>query len=59
MEGLLRFVFLFTDCLSYIEYDKELFDTFEKNDMTYYRIGGVNQPIKHILIPTKYLIKIE
>ena len=59
VEGLLRFVFLFTDCLSYIEYDKDLFDTFEKSNITYYRVGGLNQPVKHILIPTKYLIKIE
>ena len=59
VEGLLRIVFLFTDCLAFMEYDKTLFDTFETNNITFYRIGGVNQPVKHILIPTKHLIKIE
>ena len=59
VEGLLRFVFLFTDCMAYIEYNKELFDTFEKSPIIYRRVGGNPSAVMHILIPINHLIKIN
>jgi hypothetical protein len=54
----LVFVFCFTDGLFYIVYNQELFDTFEKKNVTYYRQGGSNMPVLHYHIPVKDLIEI-
>ena len=52
--GKLRFVFSFTDGLYYIEFNKELFSKFKKQEIT--RVGA--KPISHILIPIEHLFKI-
>jgi len=54
----LVFVFHFTDGLFYIVYDKELFDKFEKRNVTYYREGIANNAVLHFFIPIKNLIEI-
>ena len=54
----LVFVFHFTDGLFYIVYNQELFETFEKKNVTYYRQGGSNIPVLHYFIPVKDLIEI-
>jgi len=53
------FLFNFTDGLYYIEYDRKLFDTFEKKPFVRnYR--GVNDIKKdYLFIPIEYLIKIN
>ena len=58
-KGKLRFVFSFTDGLYYIEYEKELFDTFEIKDVEYNRSGCVVKPVSHIFIPIIHLIPLE
>jgi len=50
------FLFYFTDGLYYIEYDKELFDTFEVKDFVRNpRLGKIDKPKKYIYIPIEYL----
>jgi hypothetical protein len=55
----LLFIFRFTDGLYYIEYDHNLFDTFEQKYITVYRQGCSPRPVKHYLIPIDLLIKIN
>ena len=52
------FVFYFTDVCSYIKYDKELFDTFKRNQIRCWRKGGNPNPVLHIEIPINKLIDI-
>jgi hypothetical protein len=54
-----RFLFYFTDGLFYIEYNKELFDTFEiKNFQRFGRVDFRDFKQKYIFIPIDKLIKI-
>ena len=54
----LIFVFHFTDGLYYIEYKKELFDTFETKMVKIFR-GGINDKATlHYYIPIAHLLKI-
>ena len=55
----LVFVFHFTDGLYYIVFDNELFETFKKEMITYYRSGGSNEPVLHYMIPIERLIRIQ
>lgn len=50
------FVFNFTDNCSYIEYNKELFDTFQIQHITTERFGIVDKPKPHFCIPVNLLI---
>ena len=45
------FIFNFTDSLSYIKYDKELFDKFERQIIKIYRKNIYDKPTEHIYIP--------
>ena len=56
VKGNLRFVFSFTDGLFYIDYDKELFKTFEIRHIKLNRLGAF--PKLHIYIPIELLKKI-
>jgi len=60
-EGNKRFVFVFhfTDGLYYIEYSKELFDTFETKIVKIVRAGMNDKPTLHYYIPIQHLIKIH
>jgi hypothetical protein len=58
-KDILIFVFLFTDGLHYIKYDRKVFDTFATDDITYYRKGIQAKPVKHIFIPTELLVKVD
>lgn len=53
-----RFVFNFTDCIGYIEYDKELFDSFDTNDFRRHRVGVYDKKKPYVYIPTDKLIQI-
>jgi hypothetical protein len=54
------FLFYFTDGLYYIEYNKELFDTFDIKDFVRnQRYGKVDKPKKYIYIPIDKLKLIE
>jgi hypothetical protein len=55
----LVFVFHFTDGLYYIVYDKDLFETFEQETITYHRTSGLNEPVLHFMIPIKHLTRID
>ena len=55
----LVFVFHFTDGLYYIVYDKDMFETFEQETITYHRTGGLNEPVLHFMIPIKHLTRID
>jgi len=55
----LIFVFLFTDGLYYIKYDRKVFETFGMDEITYYRQGIQPKAVKHICIPTELLLKIS
>ena len=55
----LVFVFHFTDGLYYIEYKKELFDTFETRVVKIHRAGINDKPTPHYYIPILHLIKIN
>ena len=55
----LVFVFHFTDGLYYIVFENDLFETFEKEMITYYRTGGFNEPVLHYMIPIERLIRIQ
>jgi hypothetical protein len=53
------FCFNFTDDICYIEYNKELFNTFERKDIMTYRKGIVDKPKPHFLIPIHLLISLK
>jgi len=55
----LVFVFKFTDGLYYIEYNQELFDTFDKKNIKVYRQGSLPTPVLHYHIPIELLIRIN
>lgn len=61
IDGKQIFLFNYFDGLYYIEYDKEVFDRFEKIEMTDYRSGRCGQIALHYSIPIELLkeIKIE
>lgn len=50
------FVFHFTDATSYIEYSKEVFDTFKITHIYDGRIGGSHKRVPHFEIPVNLLI---
>jgi len=50
------FIFNFTDACCYIEYNKELFDSFNKRMITTQRFGKVDIPKNHYEIPVHLLI---
>ena len=50
------FIFNFTDNCSYIEYNKELFDTFQIQNIKTERYGIVDKPKPHFCIPINLLI---
>lgn len=50
------FVFHFTDSTSYIEYSKEVFDTFKITHIYDGRIGGSHKRVPHFEIPVNLLI---
>jgi len=55
-----RFVFAFTDGIYYIEYNKELFNTFKKKLFVCNpRYGIKDKPVTHIFIPITKLVKID
>ena len=54
------FIFSFTDGLYYIEYNEELFNTFETKMFKRFQRTDYNDKYKkHIFIPIKHLIKIK
>lgn len=53
------YLFNFTDGLYYIEYEKSLFDTFEKKPFRRYRMGVNDVEKPYIYIPVSSLKKIE
>jgi len=54
------FLFRFTDGLYFVEYSKELFDTFEVNDyVRNSRSDYTDHVAKHIFIPIQHLTKIN
>tara|TARA_B110000908_G_C9899972_1_gene290602 strand:- start:19 stop:444 length:426 start_codon:yes stop_codon:yes gene_type:complete len=55
----LIFVFLFTDGLYYIKYDRKVFEPFGMDEITYYRQGIEPKPVKHTCIPIELLVKIS
>lgn len=55
----LVFIFRFTDGLYYVEYNNDLFDTFEQKYITVYRQGCNPKKSKHYLIPIDLLSKIN
>jgi hypothetical protein len=59
IEGKLIFLFNFFDGLYYIEYDREIFDRFEKIEMTDYRSGRQGQTANHYSIPIELLTEIK
>jgi len=52
-------IFNFTDKCSYIEYDKNIFKTFEKKTFKIIREGKYDPPTPHFLIPVDMLIDIN
>ena len=53
------FAFAFTDCVAYIQFDKELFATFETGEFCRRpRVDYSNKPAPYIWIPISKLIKI-
>ena len=55
-----RFIFHFNDGTYFIEYEKELFDTFEKKDFVRFeRFGRKDNPQLYIYIPINKLTKIN
>jgi len=55
----LLFVFGFTDGLYYIEYNQNLFSTFETKLVSYYRSGSTANPLLHYCIPNDLLLPIN
>ena len=49
------FIFNFTDNCSYIEYEEELFKTFQQRLITTERFGTIDKPKPHYLIPVNLL----
>lgn len=49
------FVFNFTDACCSLDYDKELWDTFEIKDVKVWRYGKVDKPTPHYFIPVDKL----
>lgn len=49
------FIFNFTDACCSIEYDKELWETFEIKDVCTQRFGKMDSPKPHYHLPIKYL----
>ena len=54
----LLFVFSYTDGLYYIEFNENVFDSFETKNITYYRHGITVKPVKHYCIPCEMLSRI-
>ena len=55
-----RFIFAFTDGIYYIEYDKELFNTFKEEEFICHpRYGFKDKKVIHIFIPITLLKKIQ
>ena len=52
------FLFGFTDGLYYIEYDKTLFDTFEKKDFRRWRVGVADREKPYLYIPIDKLLPV-
>jgi len=52
------YIFSFTDCLCKIEYDKDVWDKFEKQEIQTYRYGRIDRPQLHYCIPIELLIDI-
>lgn len=52
----LYFIFNFTDAITYIKYDKNLFDTFNKKTIKIYRLGKYDPSTDHYEIPINLLI---
>lgn len=52
----LYFVFNFTNGISYIKYDKNLFDTFKIKTIKIFRAGKYDPPTDHYEIPINLLI---
>ena len=59
VDGGVVFVFQFKDCLCYIIYNEEIFTSFERKEITYYRDGVEPKPVTHIEIPIDNLIEIK
>jgi hypothetical protein len=59
VDGKLIFLFNFTDGLTFIEYDKEVFSNFNTFEMTDYRTGRQNQVALHYSIPIELLREIN
>ena len=53
------FIFAFTDCDCKIEYNKELWDTFQVKDIETFRYGRVDLPKPHYCIPIQHLLEIS
>jgi hypothetical protein len=53
------FMFKFTDCITYIEYDKAVFDKFVVSDITTERYGARDVPKPHFHIPVGLLLDIS
>jgi len=58
VKGNLRFVFSFTDGLYYIDYDEELFNTFDVKETIYSKNGTLLRNVAHIFIPIQLLVLI-
>jgi hypothetical protein len=54
-KGKQIFIFTFTDYNTYIEYDEQLFSTFEQNVVYQNRLNKKDIPRLHYYIPVKYL----
>ena len=55
----LIFAFKFTDCITFIRYDKELFDSFEKKPFRRYRPGVYDKKVDYVYIPIENLTVIQ
>ena len=53
------YIFQFTDGCFYIEYNKELFYTFQRCDISTTRLGKYDRPTPHFLIPINLLIPLD
>lgn len=45
------FLFNFTDCTAYIDYDKEKFSKYNRKMVRCFRAGASSKPVEHIEIP--------
>jgi hypothetical protein len=55
----LIFAFKFTDCITFIRYDKNLFDSFEKKPFRRYRPGVFDKEVDYLHIPIENLTVIQ